>query len=40
VELDVEPPEEGVLPALTADAFALHRAALERELETTDAARG
>jgi len=39
VELTREPPEEGMLPALTAEAFALHRAPLERELEAADAPR-
>jgi hypothetical protein len=29
-----------MLPALTAEAYALHRAPLERELESADAPRG
>jgi hypothetical protein len=40
VELDAEQPEDGLLPALTAEAFALHRAPLERQLEAADAPRG
>ncbi len=34
-----EPTEQGLLPALTDEAFALHRAPLERELEGAHAAR-
>lgn len=39
VELASEPAAEGLLPALTDEAFALHRAPLEHELESADAAR-
>jgi hypothetical protein len=38
VELAHEPAEDGLLPALTDDAFDLHRDALERGLEASDAA--
>ncbi len=37
LELAGEPPGEDLLPALTDEAFALHRAPLERELESADA---
>lgn len=39
VELADEQPEDALLPALTTEAFALHRAPLERELEVADASR-
>jgi hypothetical protein len=39
VELADEPSREGLLPALTAEGFALHRAPIERELESVDAPR-
>ncbi len=39
LELAREPPAEGLLPALTDEAFALHRAPLERELGSADAPR-
>jgi hypothetical protein len=35
--LPLAPPEDRLLPALTDEAFALHRAPLERELEAVDA---
>jgi hypothetical protein len=37
IELATDPPPEGLLPALTDEAFALHRAPLERQLEAADA---
>jgi hypothetical protein len=37
VELADEPPVDDLLPALTDEAFALHRAPIERELETAHA---
>jgi hypothetical protein len=37
LELADEPAAEGLLPALTDEAFALHRAPLEHELEAADA---
>jgi hypothetical protein len=37
IELAVEPPADGLLPALTDEAFALHRAPVERQLEAADA---
>jgi hypothetical protein len=40
VELDRELPEDDLLPALTDEAFALHRAVVERNLEPADAPRG
>jgi hypothetical protein len=40
VELELAQPQGGMLPALTAEAFALHRVPLERELEAADAPRG
>jgi Domain of unknown function (DUF1802) len=39
-ELGVEPAADGLLPALTDEAFVLHRAVLERQLEPGHAARG
>jgi hypothetical protein len=39
VELTLAQPQDGMLPALTAEAFTLHRAPLERELESADAPR-
>jgi hypothetical protein len=39
LELSAEPPQDGLLPALTAEGFALHRAPIERELESVDAPR-
>jgi hypothetical protein len=39
VELALEPPRDGLLPALTDEAFALHRAPIERALEALDASR-
>jgi hypothetical protein len=39
VELTREPSTAGLLPALTDEAFALHRAPIERELERADAPR-
>jgi hypothetical protein len=39
VELADEPSGDGLLPALTAEGFALHRAPIERELESVDAPR-
>jgi hypothetical protein len=40
VELPFEPADDDLLPALTPEAFVLHRAVVERELETADAPRG
>jgi hypothetical protein len=40
VELTRELPEDDLLPALTDEAFALHRAIVERNLEPADAPRG
>ena len=37
IELADEPPAGGLLPALTDEAFALHRAPLDRGLEAADA---
>lgn len=39
VELTLAQPEDGLLPALTGEAFALHRAPIERELDAADAPR-
>jgi hypothetical protein len=39
-ELADDPPEQQLLPALTDEAFALHRARVERDLEAVDAPRG
>jgi hypothetical protein len=39
-ELPEDPPEEALLPALTDEAFALHRGRLARDLELADAPRG
>jgi Domain of unknown function (DUF1802) len=39
IELAAEPPPDGLLPALTDEGFALHRAPIERELESADAPR-
>jgi hypothetical protein len=38
-ELADDPPEDALLPALTDEAFALHRGRLERDLEAADAPR-
>jgi hypothetical protein len=40
VELASDPPEDDLLPALTDEAFALHRAVVERNLEPGNAPRG
>ena len=40
IELAGDPPQDGLMPCLTDDAFALHRAAIERNLEPCDAPRG
>ena len=40
VELALEPAEDGLLPALTDEAFALHRALVGGQLEAADAPRG
>jgi hypothetical protein len=40
VELALEPSQDGLLPALTAEAFALQRALVDGELEAADAPRG
>jgi len=40
VELVSDPPQDGLLPCLTDDAFALHRAAIEHDLEPGHAPRG
>jgi hypothetical protein len=40
VELAEDPPADGLLPCLTDDAFALHRAAIEGTLEPGHAPRG
>jgi hypothetical protein len=39
-ELAEDPPEDALLPALTDEAFGLHRARLARDLELADAPRG
>jgi hypothetical protein len=39
-ELALEPPDDGLLPALTDAAFLLHRAVVEGALEDANAARG
>ncbi len=40
VELALEPSRDGLLPALTSEAFALHRAVVGEQLEASDAAHG
>jgi hypothetical protein len=40
VELTLAQSEDGMLPTLTDEAFALHRAPIERELDAADAPRG
>ncbi len=40
VELAADPPQDGLLPCLTDDAFALHRAVIEHDLEPGHAPRG
>jgi hypothetical protein len=40
VDLEGDPPQDGLLPCLTDDAFAVHRAAVEHDLEPGHAPRG